>query len=207
MSGTPDEAFLRLALAEAHLARERGEDPFGAVIVRAGQVVAQAGSRELETGDPLAHAEAVAIRAACQAPETLTLRGCTLYSSTEPCVMCSGALKWAGIDRVVFSVPQSELQTISSGLLKPSCAALVNTGNRRIDTKSNKTQRVLASGASVKKHGAAEVEGYSGAVSEYPGIGATPYEVVESLLLAEGLAILAGHRFLSKAQRYDARKR
>lgn len=164
MSATPDEDFLRLALAGAGLARERGEDPFGAVIVRAGEVVAQASSRELELGDPLAHAEVLAIQAACQTLETLTLQGCTLYSSTEPCVMCSGALKWAGIDRVVFSVPQSALQTISGGLLKPSCAALINTRNRRI-------------------------------------------EVVESLLLDEGLAILAGHRFLSKAQRHAARKR
>lgn len=159
-----DEDFLRLALAEARLARERGEDPFGAVIVQSAKIVAQSGSRELELGDPLAHAEVLAIRVACQTLDTLTLRGCTLYSSTEPCIMCSGALKWAGIDRVVFSVPQSALQTLSGGLSKPSCAALVNTGNRQI-------------------------------------------EVVSSLLLDEGLAILAGHTFLPKAQRYAARKR
>ena len=164
MSLQADEDFLRLALAEACLARERGEDPFGAVIIQAGQIVARSGSSELELGDPLAHAEVLAIREACRMLDTLTLRGCTLYSSTEPCVMCSGALKWAGLDRVVFSVPQSALQTLSGGLTKPSCADLVNTGNRQI-------------------------------------------EVVGSLLLGEGLAILMGHLFLPKAQRYAARRR
>lgn len=159
-----DEDFLRLALVEAYLAREGGEDPFGAVIVEAGQTVARSGSRELELGDPHAHAEVLAIRAACRILDTVTLRGCTLYSSTEPCLMCSGALKWAGIDRVVFSVPQRVLQTLSGGLRKPSCAELVNTGNRQI-------------------------------------------EVVGELLLEEGLAVLAGHFFLSKAQRYAARRR
>ncbi len=164
MSPRTDKNFLRLALAEAHLARERGEDPFGAVIVQAGQIVARSGSRELELGDPLAHAEVLAIRTACHTLNTLSLRGCTLYSSTEPCLMCSGALKWAGIDRVVFSMPQSALQALSGGLKKPSCAELVNIGNRRI-------------------------------------------EVMGELLLDEGLAVLAGHLFLAKAQWYAARRR
>ncbi|WP_424950808.1 nucleoside deaminase [Deinococcus sp.] len=164
MRSQTDENFLRVALAEGRLSRERGEDPFGAVIVQAGQIIAQSGSCELELGDPLAHAEVLAIRSACHILDTLSLCGCTLYASTEPCLMCSGALKWAGIDRVVFSVPQSALQTFSGGLTKPGCAELVNTGNRKI-------------------------------------------EVLGELLLEEGLTVLTGYPFLSKAQRYAARRR
>jgi tRNA(Arg) A34 adenosine deaminase TadA len=156
-----DEVWLRLALTEATEASGRGEDPFGAVIVLEGQVVARSGSRELELGDPTAHAEVLVIREACRTLRSLSLVGSVLYSSTEPCIMCAGALKWAGINRVVFSVPQHALQTVSGGRPKPGCAQLVNTGHRHI-------------------------------------------EVVGPLLLNEGQAVLAGHRFTSKAQRYAA---
>ncbi|MFC4455143.1 nucleoside deaminase [Deinococcus sonorensis] len=128
-----DEDGLRLAFRAAVHARQRGEDPFGAVIVQGQTVLASSGSRELELGDPTAHAEVLAIREACQTLRTLSLVECTLYASTEPCIMCSGALKWAGIERVVYSVPQSALQAASGGLQKPGCAQLVNTGRRHIE--------------------------------------------------------------------------
>ncbi|GGJ89840.1 nucleoside deaminase [Deinococcus aquiradiocola] len=128
-----DEDWLRLALTEAVSAGRRGEDPFGAVIVMGGRVIARGGSRELELGDPTAHAEVLVIREACRTLRSLSLTGSVLYSSTEPCIMCAGALKWAGIDRVVYSVPQSALQRVSGGRLKPGCAELVNTGNRHIE--------------------------------------------------------------------------
>jgi tRNA(adenine34) deaminase len=59
--------------------------------------------------------------------------GYTLYSSTEPCLRCAGAIKWAGISRVVFSVSQATLQALNGGRPKPSCASLVNTGKRVIE--------------------------------------------------------------------------
>ena len=63
----------------------------------------------------------------------MSLEGCTLYCSAEPCVLCSGAIKWCGVSRVVFSVSQEMLQRITGGRRKLACAALVNTGCRSIE--------------------------------------------------------------------------
>lgn len=128
-----DLEALRLTFAEAYAARERGENPFGALIVLDGEVIAKASARELELGDPTAHAELLAVREACQTLRRLSLVGATLYSNVEPCIMCSGAIKWAGIRRVVFSVSQAMLQEFSGGRPKPSCVALLNTGRHAIE--------------------------------------------------------------------------
>lgn len=128
-----DELFLRLAIQLGAESRASGERPFGAVLVANGQVVAQAGDRCRARSDPTAHAELSVISTYCQAHNTVSLEGYTLYSLTEPCVMCSGAIKWARLSRVVFSVPQAKLQTVSGGLIKPTCDGLVNTGYRHIE--------------------------------------------------------------------------
>jgi guanine deaminase len=77
--------------------------PFGAVIVRDGKVVAGGHNEVLAANDPTAHAEVVAIRAACRALATFDLQGCELYTSCEPCPMCLSAAYWARIDRIVFA--------------------------------------------------------------------------------------------------------
>ena len=128
-----DETFLRQAIQLGRDARVRGERPFGAVLVANRQVVAQAGDQCRTLSDPTAHAELRVISTYCQTATLFDLDGYTLYSLTEPCVMCSGAVKWAKVSRVVFSVPQAMLQTISGGLQKPSCDSLVNTGGRHIE--------------------------------------------------------------------------
>jgi tRNA(Arg) A34 adenosine deaminase TadA len=127
-----DETFLRHAIQLGRDARACGERPFGAVLVVHGQIVAQAGDQCRARADPTAHAELRLISSYCQTTATISLDGYTLYSLAEPCVMCSGAIKWAQVSRVVFSVPQAQLQAISGGLQKPSCASLVNTGGRHI---------------------------------------------------------------------------
>ena len=128
-----DETFLRQAIQLGRDARARGERPFGALLVANGHVVAQAADQCRALSDPTAHAELRVISTYCQAATLFDLDGHTLYSLTEPCVMCSGAVKWARVSRVVFSVPQAMLQTISGGLQKPSCDSLVNTGGRHIE--------------------------------------------------------------------------
>ncbi len=128
-----DQSFLRQAIQLARAARANGERPFGAVLVADGQIVAQGGDQCRVLCDPTAHAELRVISTYCQAAGKFSLEDHTLYSLTEPCVMCSGAIKWAGISRVVFSVPQAMLQTVSGGLQKPSCDSLVNTGQRHIE--------------------------------------------------------------------------
>ncbi len=76
--------------------------PFGAVIVRGGEVVATGANQVTATNDPTAHAEVVAIRHACKALGTFDLRGCEIYSSCEPCPMCLTAILWARCDALYF---------------------------------------------------------------------------------------------------------
>lgn len=77
--------------------------PFGAVIVRQGEIIAEGFNRVTSTSDPTAHAEMVAIRNASQALQSFDLRGCEIYSSCEPCPMCLGAIYWARLDRLYFA--------------------------------------------------------------------------------------------------------
>lgn len=88
-----------LALANV----KNGGGPFGAVIVKDGDIVATGVNRVMASNDPTAHAEVNAIRAACQALGTFTLEGCDIYSTCEPCPMCLGAIYWAHIDRLYYA--------------------------------------------------------------------------------------------------------
>jgi tRNA(adenine34) deaminase len=97
-----DERWMAAALDEAHRAASAGEVPVGAVIVRAGEVLAGAGNRTMRDQDPTAHAEAIVIRAAAATLESWRLEGCALYVTLEPCAMCAGAIVLARLDRVVF---------------------------------------------------------------------------------------------------------
>lgn len=146
-----DITFLRLAIDLAHQARQAGADPFGAVLVRDGVVLAQASDRSVEYSDPTSHAELNVISTYCRENKVFSLEGCTLYTSTEPCMMCSGAIHWAKISRVVFSVSQAMLQAMSGGKPKPSCNSVVN-----IDW-----QRVAIVGPVLPKEGLSVFEGYN----------------------------------------------
>jgi tRNA(adenine34) deaminase len=98
-----DEAFMRIALDQAHNAWLAGEVPVGAVIVRQGQVLATGYNRPITTHDPTAHAEVVALRHASQLLENYRLPECELYVTLEPCAMCAMALMHARFKRVVFA--------------------------------------------------------------------------------------------------------
>ena len=104
MSATPNPEFLRraIALATENVLTARG-GPFGAVIVRDGKIVGEGANSVTATNDATAHAEVVAIRAACTALATFTLAGCELYTSCEPCPMCLSASHWARLDRVYYA--------------------------------------------------------------------------------------------------------
>ncbi len=92
-----------VALEEARLAAVRGEVPVGAVVVAAhGHILARAGNRTRELNDPSAHAEMLAIRAACAALGSERLTGCDLYVTLEPCPMCAGVISFARIRRLYF---------------------------------------------------------------------------------------------------------
>src|SRR3989338_7779480 len=87
-----------IRLSQAKMKANEG-GPFGALIVKGNRIVAKGWNRVTFTNDPTAHAEIVAIRAACQKLKSFSLQGCELYSSCEPCPMCLAAIYWARIDR------------------------------------------------------------------------------------------------------------
>jgi tRNA(adenine34) deaminase len=94
---------MELAFAQAEAARDRGEVPVGAVIVNdQGKVLAAAGNRTLELKDPTAHAEMLAIRAACNSLGSERLTGHDLYVTLEPCPMCAAAISFARLRRLYF---------------------------------------------------------------------------------------------------------
>ena len=114
MAYSPEDiGFMQLALRQAHAAAEAGEVPVGAVVVRAGRVIAAAHNAPLSSHDPTAHAEVNAMRAAAQALGNYRLDDCTLYVTLEPCTMCSGAALHARFKRVVFGA--SEPKTGAAG--------------------------------------------------------------------------------------------
>ena len=99
-----DEQFLRRAIALAERAVRDGiGQPFGAVVVRDGEIVGEGCNLVPSSCDPTAHAETVAIRDACRKLGTTTLEGCAIYASCEPCALCLAAIHLARIARLVFA--------------------------------------------------------------------------------------------------------
>ncbi len=131
------------ALEEARAAALRGEVPVGAVVTRGADVLARAGNRTRELNDPTAHAEMLAIRAACVALGQERLTGCALWVTLEPCAMCAQAVAHARLDRLhfgaadpksggvlhgarVFTHPQTHHRPdIHDGIDAEACAALL----------------------------------------------------------------------------------
>ncbi len=97
-----DTEFMTQALALARRAQDAGEVPVGCVIVHEGRVVATGSNQPIASGDPTAHAEIVALRAAARALGNYRLPDCTLYVTLEPCPMCAGAMVHARIARLVY---------------------------------------------------------------------------------------------------------
>ena len=93
---------MRAALEEARRCLEHDDVPIGALVARGGEILAAAGNERELAGDPTAHAEILALRAAASAARSWRLEGCSLYVTLEPCAMCAGAIVLARVDRVVF---------------------------------------------------------------------------------------------------------
>jgi len=104
-----------IALDEARAAAARGEVPVGAVVVLDGSVIAQAGNRTRELHDPTAHAEVLAIRAACSALGQERLTGCDLYVTLEPCPMCAAAISNARIARLYYGASDPKSGGVAQG--------------------------------------------------------------------------------------------
>ncbi|MFK0376646.1 nucleoside deaminase [Pandoraea sp. NPDC090278] len=106
-----DMALLRQTIALAEASRERGRHPFGALVAdEHGNVIVTAGNNSMPPeGDPTQHAELVAAAAAAKLLSPEALARCTLYTSAEPCCMCSGAIYWCNIGRVVYALSEHKL--------------------------------------------------------------------------------------------------
>ena len=153
-----DERWMREAIAEARLARARGEVPVGAVVVVDGAVVGRGSNQPIHATDPTAHAEVVALRAAARATGNYRLPGAALYVTVEPCLMCAGALVHARIGRLVFGAAEPKAGAVRStlraldhpalnhrvevagGVLEPECNALMRAffAERRAEEKRRK---------------------------------------------------------------------
>lgn len=136
-----DEEYMQLAYQQACQARDIDEVPIGAIIVKDGQIIAQAFNQKESTHDVTAHAEMIAIRKACQKLGTWHLDGCVLYSTLEPCLMCSGAIIQSRIEKVVFAAKGQRWHGLSnyleshkfnhypqiiSGVLEKQCCLLLS---------------------------------------------------------------------------------
>ena len=114
---------MRLALAQAAEAREAGEVPVGAVVVRAGVVLGRGYNQPIGTSDPTAHAEILALREAARDAGNYRLPGATLYVTVEPCLMCVGAIVHARVGTVVYGVADPKGGAVRS-LMDPSTLPL-----------------------------------------------------------------------------------
>jgi tRNA(adenine34) deaminase len=107
--------YMAIALDEARAAAARGEVPVGAVLVRGNTVIARAGNRTRADSDPTAHAEIVAIRAACRDAGSERLPDADLYVTLEPCAMCAAAISFARIRRLYFAASDAKGGAVVSG--------------------------------------------------------------------------------------------
>jgi tRNA(Arg) A34 adenosine deaminase TadA len=118
-----DAEFMRIAIEESN----KGDWPYGAVLVKDGAIVVQGCNTATRDRDPTAHAEINVIRAALRAIADLSLRGYTLYTSSESCPMCTGAAIWAGVSRIVFGASIQQLLAVGQPQINTSSEALIRT--------------------------------------------------------------------------------
>ncbi|WP_231462649.1 nucleoside deaminase [Pedobacter sp. Leaf132] len=105
--------FMRLAISlSVKNVKENIGGPFGAVVVKDGEIIAGSGNKVTSTNDPTAHAEVSAIRLACTKLNTFDLSGCVIYTSCEPCPMCLGAIYWAKIDTIYYANTKVDAENI-----------------------------------------------------------------------------------------------
>ena len=115
-----DAEYMGRAIQASRAALEAGDMPYGAALVSAGGELLQVSrNRQVSSGDCTAHAEVVVVREASARLGLAALQGSTVYASGEPCAMCSGAMFWAGVRRVVYAAPTDEMARLFGGDLLP----------------------------------------------------------------------------------------
>ncbi len=110
-----DEKFMRMAFEQARRAVREGNEPFGAVLVKDGEVVATGRNKINSENDPTYHAETGLIRDFCHESGVTDLSGYTMYTSCEPCVMCAGCMIWSKLGRMVYGISVEQLFSLLEG--------------------------------------------------------------------------------------------
>lgn len=132
MGQETDHRLLRRAFSLAEESVRLGGDPFGAVLALDGRIVMESVDESVGLSDPTFHAELAAISKFCRKERVFDLSGYTLYCLAEPCVICSGAIHWSRVSRVVFGVSQAMMREFIEDGDRISCQTLVNQGYKRI---------------------------------------------------------------------------
>ena len=107
-----DHKWMKLAILEANIAKNEGEIPVGAILIKDGELLSKGHNQPILKNDPTAHAEIVAIREACKAKNIFNLSGFELYTSCEPCPMCLSAIYWARINKIFYANTRNDAQKI-----------------------------------------------------------------------------------------------
>lgn len=126
--GGVHEPFMRVAIEAARRGLLAGEPPVGACLVRDGEIIATANNGVISELDATAHAEIRVIRDACRLQRTLSLAGCTLYATVEPCPMCLSACHYAGIDGIVFGATLDDMDAVTGNEVRVPHAELARGG-------------------------------------------------------------------------------
>lgn len=132
-----DEEFMRMAIEKAREGVRKGQLPFGACIVRNGEVVSCENNTILQDNDVTAHAEMNAVHEACKKLKTLDLSGCTAYCTCEPCPMCLGMFGLANIGRILYGGKVSDVNLEGFTVLETPEALFQLVGNGKFTVKSD----------------------------------------------------------------------
>jgi len=125
--------FVREAIHLAEEAVANGDEPFGALLVKDGEVVLRARNSIYTGKDATNHAEMNLVRLALARFDADFLSECTLYTSTEPCAMCAGAIYWSGVRRVVFACSEKRLGELGTGGLDVPCREILLRGSHPVE--------------------------------------------------------------------------
>lgn len=151
LASEKDKEFMKIAIDMAKDARNNGNEPFGAVLVKDGEIVMRGENKINSKTDPTHHAEIGLIRDYCSANDVSDLSKYTLYSSCEPCCMCSGAMVWSKLGKLVYSVSHDQLAKIAG--------SNIMIGSKEVFERSPNAPKVIEK--LLIKEGLEVFEGYS----------------------------------------------
>jgi tRNA(Arg) A34 adenosine deaminase TadA len=133
MASAIDEHFMRLAITKAMEGVQAGQSPYGAAVVRDGELLSCEHNVVLQTLDVTAHAEVHALRVATALLGTIDLAGCVLYSTCEPCTMCFGACNWAHVAKIVWGATVADSHTLGFREVRITNETLSRLGGSEVE--------------------------------------------------------------------------